>query len=56
MGETEDQALTAHTRRNYRKKENHHHNRRKNNHHKRQNKFRKFSSNIRCYTCDENGH
>ena len=56
MGAIEDQALTAHTRRNYRKKENHHHNKRKDNHHKRQKKFWRDPSNIRCYTCDENGH
>ena len=49
MGPTEDQALTTHTRNNYKKKENHHHN-------KKQKKFKKYASNIRCYTCDENGY
>ena len=53
MGETEDQALTAHTRKNYKKKENHHHNNKKD---KKQNKFKKYPSNIWCYNCDENGH
>ena len=46
MVEIEYQALAAHTRRNYRKKENHHHNKRKDNHHKRQNKFKRYPSNI----------
>ena len=56
MGATEDQALTVHTRRNYRKKENHHHNKRKDNHHKKQKKFRIYPSIIWCYTCDEKEH
>ena len=53
MVETEDQALTVYTRRNYRKKENHHHNKKKD---KKPKKFIRDSSNIRCYTCDEKGH
>ena len=52
MGATEDQALTTHTRNNYKKKENCHHNKKKD---KKQKKFRKYPSNIRCYTCDEKG-
>ena len=46
MGATKDQALTTHTRINYRKKENHHHNKMKDSHHKRQKKFRRDPSNI----------
>ena len=56
MGEIEDQALTVHTRNNYKKKENkenHHHNKRKE---KKQKKMKRDPSNFRCYTCDENGH
>ena len=56
MRATEDQTLTAHTRRKYKKKENHHHNKRKDNHHKRQKKPIRELSSIRCYTCDEKGH
>ena len=52
MGETEDQAVTTYTRKNYKKKENHHHKKKKD---KKQKKFRKDRSNIRCYTCDEKG-
>ena len=43
MGATEDQALTGHTRNNYKKKENHHHNKKKD---KKQKKLRKDPSNI----------
>ena len=53
MGAIEDQSLTAHTKKNYKKKENHHHNKKKD---QNQKKFRKYPSNIRCYTCDEKGH
>ena len=52
MGEIKYQAVTTLTR----KKENHHHNYREDHHHKRQKKFRKYPSNIRCYTYDEKGH
>ena len=50
MGETKDQALTVHTRKNYKKKENHNHNKKKD---KKKNKLRRDPSNVRCYTCDE---
>ena len=55
MGETEDQALIVHTRKNYKKekKENHHHN---NNKDKKQKNIKRDPSNVRCYTYDENGH
>ena len=55
MGETEDQALIVHTRKNYKKekKENHHHNKNKD---KKQNKIKRDPSNVRFYTCDEQGH
>ena len=56
MGETEDQALTFHTRNNYKKKEkkeNHHHNKKKD---KKQNNIKRYPSNVRCYTCDVKGH
>ena len=35
------------------KKENFHHN---NKTDKKQNKTKRYPSNVRCYTCDENGH
>jgi len=54
--ETEDKALTIHTRRNNIKKEDHHHNRRKDHHHTRQNKLSRYPSNTRCYTYDEKWH
>ena len=53
MGANEDQSLTAHTRKNYKKKDNHDHNKKKDN---KQNNFRKDPFNIRCYTCDEKGN
>ena len=53
MGATEDEALIAHSRKNYKKKENHQHKKKKD---KKQKKLRKDPSNIRCYTCDEKGH
>ena len=56
MGAIEDQALTFHTRKNYKKKEkkeNFHHNKKKEN---KQKKKKIDTSNVRCYTCDENGH
>ena len=56
MGETDDQALVVHTRRNHNKREDHHHNKREDHHHKRQIKPRRDLSSIRCYTCDEKGH
>ena len=58
MGATKDQALTVHTRKNYKKKEkkekkeNHHHNKKD----KKQKKVKRDPSNVRCYTYDENGH
>ena len=52
MGATEDQALTVHTRKNYKKKENYHHNKKD----KKQKKIKRDPSNVRCYTCDEKGH
>ena len=56
MGEIEDQALTVHTRKNYKKKEN-----KENYHHinkkdKKQKKIKRDPSNVRCYNCDEKGH
>ena len=53
MGATKDQDLTVHTRKNYKKKENHHHSK---NNDKRQNKVKRYASNVRCHTCDEKGH
>ena len=56
MGATEDQALTFHTKKNYKKKdenENHNHNNKKE---KKQNKIKRDPSNVWCYTCDEKGH
>ena len=52
MGATEDQALTVHTRRNFKKKENFHHNKKKD---KKLKKTKRDTSNARCYTC-EKGH
>ena len=48
MGETDDQALTVHTRRNHNKREDHHH--------KGKRKPRRDLSSVICYTCDEKGH
>ena len=56
MGETKDQALVVHTRKNYKKKEkkeNHHHNKNKE---KKLNKTKRDTSNVLFYTCDEKGH
>ena len=53
MGVIEDQALTVHIMKDYKKKETHQHNKKKD---KKQKKFRKDPSNIWCYTCNENGH
>ena len=56
MGAIEDQALTIHTRKIFKKKEkkeNFHHNKKKD---KRQNKTKRDNSNVQCYTCDETGH
>ena len=59
MGATKDQALTIHTRKNYKKKEkkeknkNHHHNKKKD---KKQKKIKRDPSNGRFYTCDEKAH
>ena len=56
MGAIEDQDLTVHTRRNYRKQENHHHNKREGHCHKCQRKAKIDLSSIICYICDEKGH
>ena len=59
MGETEDQPLIVHTKKNFKKKkkkekkENFHHNKKKD---KKQKKIKIDPSNVRCYTCDEKGH
>ena len=55
MGATENQSLTVHTRKNLKKekKENSHQNKKKE---KKQNKTKRDPSNVRFYTCDENGH
>ena len=53
MGSTEYQALTVHTRKNFKKKENLHHNKKKD---KKQKKTKRDPSNVHCYTCDEKGH
>ena len=53
METTEDQALTIHTRKNFKKKEKYHHTKNKD---KKQKKFIKYPSIIRCYNCDEKGH
>ena len=52
MGATNDQALTAYTRKNFKKKEKFHHNKKKD---KKQKNSKRDPSNIRCYTCDEKG-
>ena len=44
MGATNDQALTFNTRNNFKKKEIN------------SKKTKRDTSNVRCYTCDENGH
>ena len=43
MGAIEDQALTGHTRNNYKKKENHHHNKKKD---KKQKNMKRDPSNV----------
>ena len=53
MGETEDQDLTIHTENNYKKKEKHYHNKKKD---KKQKNTKRDTSNVRCYTFDENGN
>ena len=56
MGETDDQSLTVHTRKNFKKKEkkeNFNHNKKKD---KKPKKTKRDTSNVRCYTCDEKGH
>ena len=56
MGETEDQALTVHTMKNFKKKEkkeNFHHKKIKD---KKLKKNKRDTSNVRCYTCDEKGN
>ena len=55
MGATEDQALTVHTRKNFKKKEkkeNFHHNKKD----KKPKKTKRDTSNVRCYTRYEKGH
>ena len=56
MGETEDQALTIHTKRNQIKREDHHHNKKEDQNHKRQRKPIRDISSVIGYTCDEKGH
>ena len=53
MGATDDQALTVHTRKNFKKKQNFHDNNKKD---KKPNKTKIDTSNISCYTFDEKGH
>ena len=55
MEANDDQALTIHTKKNFKKKEkeNFHHNKKKD---KKPKNTKRDTSNIRCYTCDENGH
>ena len=56
MGETEDKALTVHTRKKFKKKEkkeNFHYN---NNKDKKPKKTKRDTSNVQCYTCDEKGY
>ena len=55
MGANKDQALTVHTRKNFKnkEKENFHHNKKKD---KKQKKTKRDPSNVRCYTCDEKRH
>ena len=56
MGETDDQALTVYTRKNFKKKENKewfYHNKKKD---KKSKKTKIDLLNVRCYTCDEKGH
>ena len=59
MGATDDQALTVHTKNNFKKKEkkekkeNFHQNKNKD---KKQKNTKRYPSNVRCYNCDEKGH
>ena len=56
MGETDDQALIVHTRKNFKnkdKKDKFHHNKKKD---KKPKKTKRDTSNVRCYNCDEKGH
>ena len=56
MGAVQYQALTLHTKKNYKKKEkkeNFHHNKKKD---KKQKNTKIYPSNVRCYTCDEKVH
>ena len=53
MGSTEDQCLTVHTRKKFKKKKNFHHNKNKD---KKQKKTKLDTSNVQCYTCDEKGY
>ena len=53
---TEDQALIVQNRKNFNKKEKKekfHHNKKKD---KKQKNIKRYISNVRCYTCDEEGH
>ena len=56
IGATDNQALTVHTKKNFKKKEkkeNFHHNKKKD---KKPKKTERDLSNVRCYTCDEKGY
>ena len=56
MGAIEDKYITVHTSQNFKKKEkkeNFQHNKKKD---KKQKKTKRDPSNVRYYTCDENGH
>ena len=55
MGEIDDQALTVHARKNFKKeeKENLHQKKKKD---KKLKKAKRDLLNVRCYTCDENGN
>ena len=56
MGAIQKQALMVHTRKNFKKKENKEkfHNRKKKD--MKQKKTKRYTSNVRCYTCEEKGH
>ena len=53
MGATDDQALAVYTRKNFKKKEKFYHKKKKD---KKQKKTKRYTSNVRCYTCDEKGN
>ena len=53
MGAIDDQALTVHTRKNFKKKEKFHHKKKKE---KKPKKTKRDTSHGWCYTCDENGY